>query len=107
MRKGVIHILPDDRLGFLCPACGCLHFVDHRWSFAGDYDRPTFSPSIRVNGVAAPTDEELDEYARTRKLPAPRPFVCHSFVTAGKIQFLGDCTHELAGRTVDLTTGDD
>ena len=28
--------------------------------------------------------------------------VCHSFVTDGKIQFLGDCTHELAGQTVEL-----
>jgi hypothetical protein len=28
--------------------------------------------------------------------------VCHSFVTDGRIQFLGDCTHALAGQTVDL-----
>jgi hypothetical protein len=28
--------------------------------------------------------------------------VCHSFVTDGRIQFLSDCTHELAGQTVDL-----
>jgi len=28
--------------------------------------------------------------------------VCHSFVTDGRIQFLGDCTHNLAGQTVDL-----
>ena len=28
--------------------------------------------------------------------------VCHSFVTDGRIQFLGDCTHSLAGQTVDL-----
>jgi len=28
--------------------------------------------------------------------------VCYSFVTAGRIQFLSDCTHILAGKTVDL-----
>ncbi|WP_241754456.1 hypothetical protein [Cupriavidus basilensis] len=28
--------------------------------------------------------------------------VCHSFVTDGRIQFLGDCTHALAGQTVPL-----
>lgn len=28
--------------------------------------------------------------------------VCHSFVTDGRIQFLADCTHDLAGLTVDL-----
>jgi hypothetical protein len=28
--------------------------------------------------------------------------VCHSFVTDGKIQYLSDCTHAMAGQTVDL-----
>lgn len=28
--------------------------------------------------------------------------VCHCFIVAGQWQFLGDCTHELAGQTVDL-----
>jgi hypothetical protein len=28
--------------------------------------------------------------------------VCHSFVTDGRIQFLGDCTHALANQTFDL-----
>ena len=32
----------------------------------------------------------------------PRPYVCHSFVREGKIEFLGDCTHALKGQTVDL-----
>lgn len=27
---------------------------------------------------------------------------CHSFITDGKIQYLSDCFHELAGQTVDL-----
>jgi len=30
------------------------------------------------------------------------PSVCHSYVTDGRIQFLADCTHALAGLTVDL-----
>jgi hypothetical protein len=33
--------------------------------------------------------------------------VCHSFVTDGKIQFLGDCTHALAGQTVELPEQED
>ncbi|MNJ76318.1 hypothetical protein D3C77_735750 [compost metagenome] len=28
--------------------------------------------------------------------------VCHSFVTDGRSQYLTDCTHALAGQTVDL-----
>lgn len=51
------------------------------WSFNGDFDRPTFQPSILSRGG---TD------------------VCHSFVADGRIQFLSDCTHVLAGHTVDL-----
>jgi hypothetical protein len=31
-----------------------------------------------------------------------KPSICHSFVTDGRIQFLNDCTHSLAGQTVDL-----
>jgi hypothetical protein len=30
------------------------------------------------------------------------PNVCHSFVTDGRIQFLTDSNHALAGQTVDL-----
>jgi hypothetical protein len=36
---------------------------------------------------------------------APSPFTCqrcHSFLVDGQIQFLGDCTHALAGQTVPL-----
>ena len=28
--------------------------------------------------------------------------VCHSFVNDGQVQFLDDCTHELAGQTLLL-----
>jgi hypothetical protein len=30
------------------------------------------------------------------------PKVCHVFIKAGMIQFLGDCTHALAGQTVPI-----
>ena len=52
------------------------------WQFNGDLNRPTFSPSI--------ADKRADGY------------LCHSFVRNGRIQFLHDCTHALAGQTVDL-----
>jgi hypothetical protein len=28
--------------------------------------------------------------------------VCHSFVVDGRMQFLSDCTHVMAGQTVDI-----
>lgn len=59
-----------------------------RWGFNGDYDCPTFTPSLNTwwGGEGS-------------GIPLHR---CHSFITDGKIQFLGDCTHELVGQTVDL-----
>lgn len=74
---------------FECPGCGCLHsIITPGWSFNGDIDKPTVSPSILVNGNPAAHN--------------PTAKRCHSFVRDGKIQFLADCEHELAGQTVDL-----
>lgn len=68
-----------------CPACGCCHcfFDDGRWTFNGDVDNPTFSPSMLVY----------------QNEPEKR---CHSFVRNGKIEYLSDCGHALAGQTVEL-----
>ena len=57
------------------------------WQFNGDLDQPTLAPSILSRFDWGPKRE-----AR----------VCHSFVRAGRIEFLSDCTHALAGQTVDL-----
>lgn len=76
--------------GFHCPGCKCGHrfFKDGRWQFNGDYEKPTFSPSL--------LNTHLPNDARTKGLR------CHLFVRDGMIQFLGDCTHELAGKTVPV-----
>jgi hypothetical protein len=72
---------------FFCPGCKMLHRVnvytpnDHTnamWTWNGSREYPSFSPSIHIVGR------------------------CHSFVRDGKIQFLPDCNHDLAGSTVDL-----
>lgn len=76
---------------FRCPGCDLdpndsgIHAPTDGWSFNGDHQRPTFSPSILVRWNA-PDGEKI----------------CHSYVRDGRIQFLGDCTHALAGQTVDL-----
>ena len=57
----------------------------NNWSWNGDVDKPTLKPSIL-----------------TRASWAGEPFICHSFVNNGKVQFLNDCTHEFAGQTLDL-----
>lgn len=75
-RRGVTHY-------FWCPGCESGHGPTDAWEYNGDAERPTFSPSILVRGGS-------------------RNLVCHSFVRDGQIEFLGDCTHRLAGQTVPL-----
>lgn len=78
---------PGQRVHFRCPGCDDVHGVTVGWSggwgFNDNLDRPTFTPSVLVQG-------------------GPNDTVCHSFVTDGRIQFLTDSTHVLAGQTVDL-----
>jgi Family of unknown function (DUF6527) len=77
-------------MAFHCPGCGYDHAFrvggtrpPDRWTWNGSMDKPTFHPSLLCN----------------QDTPAMR---CHSFVTDGRIQFLSDCFHKLAGQTVDL-----
>ena len=98
---------------FTCPGCGDAHVVRVEgegrtiWSFNGDADRPTFSPSLLVQcGHFAPghtgTDCWCNYEARFGEDPGFRCYRCHSFIRDGRIEFLSDCTHPLAGQTVDL-----
>lgn len=76
-----------------CPACDCYHVFDSRWTFNGDVDKPTFSPSMCVNCV----DEKYLNEQTVR---------CHSFVRNGQIQYLGDCTHDMKNQTIELPNAD-
>lgn len=77
-----------------CPGCNDSHVIptstvlgDKAWGFNGDVERPTFTPSV----------------LNTWKNEAEGlSFCCHYVITAGSIQFCGDCTHALAGQTVPL-----
>lgn len=86
---------------FYCPGCEQCHGVNDRWLFNGDYHKPTFSPSILVRGTVPITDEE-HELLMAGKHVEPKPFICHSFVKDGSIQYLNDSTHSLAGQTIEL-----
>ena len=79
---------------FDCPGCKEAHVLPVQpysggWEFNDSEERPTVSPSILVHAITTKEGREV----------TPR---CHSFVRAGRIQFLSDCGHELAGQTVDL-----
>lgn len=76
-----------------CPGCEYNHVIytqntsgNPTWEFDGNEELPSFDPSIRVF--------EIEKGKRIT--------LCHYFLKKGKIQFLSDCNHNLAGQTVDL-----
>jgi hypothetical protein len=90
---------------FGCPGCKDIHMLPvtgaRAWQYNGNDNSPTFKPSILAQGVEEFSDDEYARVMAGEKIP-PRPCVCHSFVTDGRIQFLGDCTHDLKNQTVEL-----
>jgi hypothetical protein len=99
----------DDKLIFYCEGCKECHGVNSGWTFNGDFDKPTFSPSILVRSIKMTAKGESDYeewcslgYPKTNEPFDSIPTICHSFVTDGKIQYLSDCTHDLAGQTIEL-----
>jgi hypothetical protein len=92
----------QEQLLFECPGCGEMRAVRVRarsdgapsgpvWGWNESLDLPTFSPSLLVRWTHGEKRE---------------PRCCHSFVRDGRIEFLSDCTHTLAGQTVDLAAVD-
>lgn len=86
-------------LAFRCPGCNRVHRIvvgQGAWSWNGNAELPTFTPSVLVSYDGADAGRD----------GAP-PAVCHSYVTNGRIQFLGDSTHALSGQTVDIPPFDE
>ena len=86
-------------LTYWCEGCKGAHSIvtdgPGAWGWNRDALRPTFTPSVMVTWPANPNaSEEFKEWRTERR--------CHTFVTDGKVQFLSDCTHELAGQTRDF-----
>ncbi|TMK82954.1 MAG: ammonia monooxygenase [Actinobacteria bacterium] len=105
---GILRTIEGGSLGFWCPGCQEMHAVNSGWAFNGNYERPTFTPSVLVTGGHYVPGWQGPECWCTYNAAHPEqaaPFRCercHSFVTDGAIAFLSDCTHELAGKTVPL-----
>ena len=74
---------------FTCPACKESHsFELPRWSFDGNFDRPTFSPSLVTQKKAAKK-------------------VCHLYLQEGQITYLSDSTHGQGGKVFSLPDMED
>lgn len=93
-------------VGIICPGCKTFHAFNvfkadergNQWGFNNDFDKPTFTPSLLIRtGKFIPGNENWDDEGHPEFNT-----ICHSFITNGMIQFLGDCTHHLKGQTVEL-----
>jgi hypothetical protein len=101
-------------LSFQCPGCQQEHQVTvnglgHSWGWNASLERPTLTPSVLMRtGHYVPGHQSGDHCWCSYWNEHPdkkRVFectVCHSFVNEGRIQFLSDCTHALAGQTMEL-----
>lgn len=77
MRRG------GDGYWHYCPACKTEHPLPDKWTFDGNAERPTFSPSFR-------------------QFPGDPKRECHYFVRQGVIEYCSDSPHELAGQNVQM-----
>lgn len=99
-------VFPEADMGigcwFWCVPCDMYHCFNIKsykgaspqrpvWQFNGNMDSPTFTPSLLCR-----TEYGGGVYGPSKK------HVCHLFVTNGQIQYLSDCTHAYAGRTVPV-----
>lgn len=74
---------------YWCEGCGHIHHVPaERWSFNGNVDSPTISPSVRHFYTHPETKAEKT--------------VCHYFIRDGVMQFCSDSPHKLAGQNAPL-----
>jgi hypothetical protein len=80
--------LEDGNKSFWCPGCERYHGIDpKKWKITVVEGLPTVQPSI------------LGEYYNWKYKKEIR---CHSYIKNGKIQYLGDCGHNLKNRTVNM-----
>lgn len=95
----------QDYLWFWCAGCHTHHRVPvtgpRKWEWNGSETEPTLQPSIKVTLTRTLTDDEQARIMRGEPF-TPVDILCHSFVTEGRIQYLNDSTHQLAGQTVPL-----
>ena len=95
----------EDAYTHWCPGCLEMHRLHDSWTFVNkDLSKPTFTPSFLHGGIKTIKDEngrwtgEWEKDANGK----PIPFVCHYILTNGILNFCGDCTHSLSGKSVPL-----
>lgn len=68
--------------------------------------KPTLTPSIDVRTGHYSSSHQPGDECWCGKNYAFSCYHCHLFVTDGKLAFQTDCSHALAGQTVDMVEWD-
>jgi hypothetical protein len=80
-----------------------MHQLPDSWKFDGNLEAPTFTPSFKHDGIKRifVDGKWTGEWVRDAEGNSV-PFTCHYILTSGQLNFCGDSTHSLAGKTVPL-----
>ncbi len=80
-----------------------MHAIPLGWTFDSNFDRPTVSPSVKITGkkTVRVNGKWTGEWVYEAH-GKPVDECCHYILTAGQLNFCGDSTHALAGKTVPL-----
>lgn len=107
----ILRSLEGGVVAFRCPGCGDVHNLGvgagpgPRWTYNGNPNAPTFHPSVLATSGHYCSGHTGECWCTPDPDGGEWPFKCyrcHSFVRDGRIEFLADSTHALAGQTVDL-----
>jgi hypothetical protein len=84
-------ITDKDWIFYWCDGCKSIHDIpfgqnSNGWSFSGDSNNPTLSPSIKTSTGWLNTDQ----------------VICHHFLKNGNIEYCADSPHELSGQIIEL-----
>lgn len=92
-----------DGFTWWCPACEEAHPLPKGWTFDGNLDAPTFTPSFKHTGkqTVKVNGRWTGGWVRDENGNA-LDWCCHYIITAGQVAFCGDSTHSLAGKTVPM-----
>jgi hypothetical protein len=97
---------------FWCPGCKVFHGIEN-WAFDGNEEVPTFSPSVLVRGrdFTELGEQQYQAWCQAGYPMPHEPFesadqICHSYIRAGMIEYLDDCTHKFRGKTIPLAQDD-
>lgn len=84
-----------EHLHSVCVQTGSAYGAGPVWGWNGSLELPTFTPSVLFwLDHNADEDEEERKYVDKAR--------CHTFITNGRVQFLSDYGHALAGQTLDV-----